>query len=426
LRDKVSVGTIDCTKEKKLCQDHGIRGYPTLKFSLDGTVYEYPGGRTASDFRSFADRVSRNPVEEVTSFDDLASSLEKRNEDGVAFCVYHPGVVRNDGGDSDQGGATTAASVSAKLQSALLTQIFGQVARKEIAYGAFYLVTSRSVLDPSHGDWFSGIGVSGGDGGDDKPWVCRIEPGVAPRCYDKPESPELDTLHKFVRDNNVPTVARLGPHNFHKVGRRGRPLVISVIDQDQPEQVRVARQRLASYALVDGPESIRAKYHYAYMDGKSFQRFLVQFDVMVDDLPQLLILDVPTRTYYQNSTYRLNVDDFVMAVQDGTIKSKNAGKKGLEGVMMKLYYAIVEYRPWSVIMLVLVVFAIAVVILSILFPPDGKDPLRPPYRRPEDIPTSSGALPPAAAAAASAPSATKPENAASTTPMAGDEGKKDK
>jgi hypothetical protein len=409
-RDRVSVGTVDCTREKKLCSDHGVRGYPTLKFSLDGALHDYPGGRAASDFRAFAERVSRSAVEEAKSFDGLATSLEKRNEDGVAFCAYHPGA----GGSGDEGAVDDdAAGVSSKLQKTLLTQIFGQVARKEIAYGAFYLVTSRSVLDPSHGDWFAGVPTE-----EDKPWVCRIEAGVAPRCYDSPEAPEMDTLHKFVRENNVPTVARLGPHNFHKVGRRGKPLVIGVIDVDQPEQVRTAKQQLAAYAL-GGPEEVRSMYHYAYMDGKSFRRFLVQFDVMADDLPQLLILNVPTRVYYQNSTYRLNVDDFVAAVKGGTIKSKNAGKKGLEGIANKLYYGIVEYRPWSVIALVLVLMAVAVVILSLLFPPDGKDPLRPPYR-PEDVPGS----PQPSASPASALKAAKSD--AAVAPAAGGEDKKDK
>jgi Thioredoxin-like domain len=251
------------------------------------------------------------------------------------------------------------------------------VARKEIAYGIFYLITDPTIAAAA----FGGSGSAGPEG---EPKVCRIEPGVATRCYDRLDTLAMDDLHKFVQVNNVPTVARLGPNNFHKVGRRGKPLLIAVIDLDQPEQIQTAKRELVAYAL-DGPEDVRSKYYYAYMDGKSFQRFLVQFDVFVDDLPQLLALDVPTRTYHQNATYRLSVDDFVSAVQDGSIRSKNAGKKGLEGALMKIYYAIVEYRPWSVMFLVLVLFAVATVILSLLFPPQKKDPLRPPYK-PEEIP----------------------------------------
>jgi Thioredoxin-like domain/Thioredoxin len=365
-RGKMSVATIDCTQEKKVCQEYNVRGYPTLKFSLDGQVHDYPGGRSASDFISFAERLSRFAIEEMRSVDDLNAALAK-SDDGVAFAVYHPAVH----GDT----------LTAKLQSTLVTQVFMQVARKEIAYGIFYLITDKSVASAAFGDAGGG---SGGDEAEDAPKVCRIEPGVATRCYDALDNVVLYDLHKFVQTNNVPTVARLGPHNFHQVGRRGKPLLISVINLDQPEQLQTAKQQLVAYAL-DGPEDVRSKYYYAYMDGKSFQRFLVQFDVFVDDLPQLLVLDVPTRTYYQNSTYRLNVDDFVTAVQNGSIRSKNAGKKGLEGAMMKIYYAIVEYRPWSVVFLVLVLMTIAVVILSLLFPPQKKDPLRPPYK-PEDVP----------------------------------------
>jgi thiol-disulfide isomerase/thioredoxin len=366
VRGKMSVGTIDCTQEKKVCQEHNVRGYPTLKFSLDGQVHDYPGGRAAADFISFAERLSRFAIEEIASVDELNAALAK-TDDGVAFAVYHPGV-RGD-------------TLNAKLQSTLVTQVFTQVARKEIAYGIFYLITDPTIAAAAFGGSGSAAAGAGPEG---EPKVCRIEPGVATRCYDRLDTLAMDDLHKFVQVNNVPTVARLGPNNFHKVGRRGKPLLIAVIDLDRPEQIQTAKRELVAYAL-DGPEDVRSKYYYAYMDGKSFQRFLVQFDVFVDDLPQLLALDVPTRTYHQNATYRLSVDDFVSAVQDGSIRSKNAGKKGLEGALMKIYYAIVEYRPWSVMFLVLVLFAVATVILSLLFPPQKKDPLRPPYK-PEEIP----------------------------------------
>lgn len=391
----MSVGTIDCTQEKKVCQEYNVRGYPTLKFSLDGQVHDYPGGRSASDFIGFADRLSRFAIEEIGSADDLSAALA-RSDDGVAFAVYHPRVHGE--------------TLTAKLQSTLVTQVFTQVARKEIAYGIFYLITDPAVAAAAFG---TGADDANANDDDDEPKVCRIESGVATRCYSGLDNLVLDDLHKFVRMNNVPTVARLGPHNFHQVGRRGRPLLISVVDVDQPDQVRTAKEQMVAYAL-DGPEDVRSKYYYAYMDGKSFQRFLVQFDVFVDDLPQLLVLDVPTRTYYQNSTYRLNVDDFVSAVQDGSIRSKNAGKKGLEGAMMKLYYAVVQYRPWSVMLLVLVVFAVAVVILSLLFPPQKKDPLRPPYKPDEvpadPVPAKKSAEPSSsAAAAAAAPAENKKE-----------------
>ena len=46
LNGKVNVGKVDCTIDKTLCSDFGVRGYPTLKMVKDGKkVLDYSGGR---------------------------------------------------------------------------------------------------------------------------------------------------------------------------------------------------------------------------------------------------------------------------------------------------------------------------------------------------------------------------------------------
>lgn len=40
---------VDATEEEELASDHGVRGYPTLKFFRRGTVIDYNGGRQADD-----------------------------------------------------------------------------------------------------------------------------------------------------------------------------------------------------------------------------------------------------------------------------------------------------------------------------------------------------------------------------------------
>lgn len=54
---KVLIGDVDCTVEgnKKLCEDHGIKGYPTIKYynpgDRDGEVYE--GERDLATLKKF-------------------------------------------------------------------------------------------------------------------------------------------------------------------------------------------------------------------------------------------------------------------------------------------------------------------------------------------------------------------------------------
>ena len=37
---------MDCTVQKEACNKHGIRGYPTLKYFIDGEAHQYSGERT--------------------------------------------------------------------------------------------------------------------------------------------------------------------------------------------------------------------------------------------------------------------------------------------------------------------------------------------------------------------------------------------
>lgn len=369
----MAIGTIDCTVEKSLCNDHGVTGYPTLKFSIDGQIHDYPGGRQAADFLQFADKLSRPAVQEIASLSKLIEDdknkktvsefYESQTDDGVAYVAYHP-LAKGD-------------TVEQKLQQSLLTQIYKQVARREKAYATFFLLDADADISA-----LSGAGSASGG------YLCRLEQNVAPRCFDETQQDlELQNAVKFVRENNIPTVSLLGAHNFHKVGRSGRPLVIGVVDLEDNEQVESARQNLLSYATT-GPEHIRSKYYYGIFDGKAFQRFLVQFDIKPEDLPQVFVLNVPSRIFWQNETYQLNVAEFLQAVDDGTIPHQKSGSKMFKGALSHLWFMLVEYRPWSVIFVVLFFGALGGMLISLLYPASE---LRPPRARPEQSNAKNGA-----------------------------------
>ncbi len=49
------VADVDCTADgKPLCDDNGVRGYPTLKYGDPSDLQDYQGGRTLDDLRTFA------------------------------------------------------------------------------------------------------------------------------------------------------------------------------------------------------------------------------------------------------------------------------------------------------------------------------------------------------------------------------------
>jgi hypothetical protein len=345
----MAIGKIDCTTEKKLCDAHSVRGFPTLKVSLDGLIHDYPGGRNKEEFLAFAEKMNRPSVDSVPTLEEAVQRVTENSDTGVAFVVYHP--------------AANGSDMEAKMQSTLLTQVVAQVARKQRAYAEFLILEPEGEEENPKKDLF----------------FCRLEMHLEPRCYEDLAGVNTADVLNFVREQNVPTVSHLGPQNFHKLGRNGRPMLIGVVDGDDVEQVSKMKETLARYA-VSGDATLRDKYYYGWFDGKVWQKFLEQFNVVPEDSPQVFALNVPKKIFWQNATYKMNVDDFLAAVEDGTVEKKSAGKKGFDGVMQKLYFAIVEYHPWSVILLIVLGLSLAVAIAAVMSP--GED-LRPPYQRPE-------------------------------------------
>merc|ERR1712065_8297 len=54
----VTVAEVDCPlpDSKPLCEKYGVRGYPTLKFFKDGTVYQYNRPRKVQDWVDFVEK----------------------------------------------------------------------------------------------------------------------------------------------------------------------------------------------------------------------------------------------------------------------------------------------------------------------------------------------------------------------------------
>merc|ERR1719274_560513 len=50
------VADVDCTAEgKPLCEEHGVQGFPTIKWGDPSALEDYEGGRDYSDLESFAE-----------------------------------------------------------------------------------------------------------------------------------------------------------------------------------------------------------------------------------------------------------------------------------------------------------------------------------------------------------------------------------
>jgi len=55
-KGKFNVAKVDCTVEKDVCTEKGVRGYPTIKLFVEGQVHDYSGQRTIEAFTSFVEK----------------------------------------------------------------------------------------------------------------------------------------------------------------------------------------------------------------------------------------------------------------------------------------------------------------------------------------------------------------------------------
>jgi len=48
------VADVDCTVEETLCSQHGVQGYPTIKYGSPDALEDYNGGRDLEELKTFA------------------------------------------------------------------------------------------------------------------------------------------------------------------------------------------------------------------------------------------------------------------------------------------------------------------------------------------------------------------------------------
>jgi protein disulfide isomerase len=323
LQGKMAIGKIDCTKHKGLCNEYKVRGFPTLKYSKDGEIFDYSGGRDIAALTSFAKKVSSPPIKTIKRLDEVTRFSLNEADEGIVFF----------GTDKKQEGSK-------------LYEIFSAVARKKQASAHFLWLEQdpREEYD-----------------GKDTAVVQRIEHGVVePRQWEMEEM-TVEALQKWVQLENVPTLVTFGPSNFPWISRNGKPVVMTVLDMDNAEMVEATKKHMMDFIL-KAPQPEVEKNYYGLFDGKKWSKFLEQFHVKQEDNPQFLMIDQPKTTYWRNETYT-KLLDFMMAVDNGTIPALKADKTGFGNTpiarIAEIFY---DYFPYSLGPIFIVICLIVVMI----------------------------------------------------------------
>jgi hypothetical protein len=341
LEGKMAIGKIDCTVQKSLCKEFKVRGFPSLMYSVDGEVSEYSGGREDIDLITFANKMSGPAVHTVQNYEEAMAYAAKETAERVAFLGFDP--------------------QSSPSEMTGLHQIFNQVARKKQASAYF-------------------VWLATGEEERTYPFIHKIEPNLQPKSYSDHDTDitqiTTESLVGWVQANNVPLVSELTGANFNRVGRNGRPLLVSIVDYSKADQKKAVKEHMLSYASRLSTKEADM-YYFGIMDGHRWAKFLTQFNVDEEDNPQMLIMDVPSRKFYQNATYK-NAVEFVKAVDAGEIKQLTASKPKKNGLIGQAESLFLDNFPYSLILLVVLVFGFAFLLV-----PSGD--MGPPYDRETDV-----------------------------------------
>jgi len=171
---EIRLGKVDATVQSELGEKFKVRGYPTLKFFIDGTPVEYGGGRTSDEIVQWVKKKSGPPSLSIKTEDDL-TKLKTDNEVAVL------GLFKDLEGEK--------------------AKLFNQVAKTvdSVAFG----ITSESAL-------FDSLKVSGEHG------------VILFKKFDEGQNTlegELneEELKKFIHSNQLPLVSEFNQETAQKI-----------------------------------------------------------------------------------------------------------------------------------------------------------------------------------------------------------------
>ena len=77
IESAIKLGKVDATKETELAEEHGVRGYPTLKFFRNGKPVDYDGGRQADDIVNWLVNNTSPPAKAVSSVAEAKALIDQ-------------------------------------------------------------------------------------------------------------------------------------------------------------------------------------------------------------------------------------------------------------------------------------------------------------------------------------------------------------
>lgn len=208
---KYVLAKVDCTAEaaKSVCQEHEIRGYPTIKFFRSGKPMDYTGARTVDAVTSWLDKKT-GPVTTVVSSEEQLTEFLGKNKNAKVVVGFFEGK----GGDDAN--------------------------RK-----AFVSVAEDPELEDTK--FVEAVGLAG-----------RGDNSVYLHLPDQPKAiahPPEQNLARWIFEASFPLVGEVTGENFPRYAKLGKPLHLVFIAPTDPDKRQIIAD-LAVIAAEDTTESV--------------------------------------------------------------------------------------------------------------------------------------------------------------------------
>lgn len=92
--DQVTVAKVDATVETELASKYEVKGYPTLKWFINGTEYDFKGGRDFDTMNAFLKKATGEWAAFIETQEQLDSVLEFSDEDAVVVSSHDASYLR--------------------------------------------------------------------------------------------------------------------------------------------------------------------------------------------------------------------------------------------------------------------------------------------------------------------------------------------
>jgi hypothetical protein len=219
-----------------------------------------------------------------------------------------------------------------------------------------------------------------------EPFIASLEKGEMPRFIptsvlnpsrEKAETGLGKDVEDWILNNNAPVFSEFTASNFRKLGKLGKLLVIAIIDPSNETTAGfidgvqyVARSIISEKSIkatggdvVENDANpnrpdISDQYVFGSLDGVHWAEFIEQFNIFNNELPRLVVLDMPKEVFFEDpSVDELDeIDTFLHEVYDGKIPAQKEGMKG----SMNRFFSKITSMGWRFYLLA-VPFIIALI-----------------------------------------------------------------